>query len=298
MSIKRMTKSYTLQEVMDDEAFVSLMEVCEHQWLLEHSHEFPEIIYIRSGHGLHYVNQTSNRVQPGDIIVIPLGTSHVFRPATRGDQPLSVCNLIVRPTALREWRAILPDAAIRQFIAWMLGETAPEDATVYPPWLHLHDDEQHCLHTMILSLRTTLQQAGPLQMTQSWLHTVSILRQLCLTAQPDAAEREHDSWKNRVHAALSRLHPQAVSVATLAEACGVSERHLSRSFRDENAQPLQRYVLQWRMELARQRLASGQTQIDALMRDLGIRDRAHFYRTFKDHIGLTPSEYIRRFLPS
>lgn len=289
MGIKRITKSYTLKEVMTDEAFVSLLEVCEHQWLLEHSHEFPEIIYIKSGHGLHYVNETSNRVGPGDMIVIPLGTTHVFRPATDGSQPLSVCNIILRPAALREWHAVMPDQAMKQFIAWLLGEQA--DSTAYPAWLHLHDDALRTLNSMIQALRTTLQQASPLHATQSWIYVVSILRQLCLTAQPDAAACEQDTWRKRVHAALSRLNPQTVSVATLAEACNVSERHLSRSFRDENDQTLQRYVLQWRMELARQYLASGQLQISEVMSTLGIRDREHFYRTFKAHVGKTPHEY-------
>jgi AraC family L-rhamnose operon transcriptional activator RhaR len=63
--------------------------------LQQHTHDFIEISYVAEGSGAHYIDHTSLTVSKGDLFFIPVGVSHVFRPAsTIQSKPLVVYNCI------------------------------------------------------------------------------------------------------------------------------------------------------------------------------------------------------------
>lgn len=119
MASQRVLKHYTTSEEIEDGLFLNMKEVHEHHWLLEHTHDFPEIIFIMRGKGNQYINGQPISAGEGELYVIPIGTTHVFRPSSGS---LAVRNMILHPQWLAGLAASLPDPQLCSFIDWLLGQ--------------------------------------------------------------------------------------------------------------------------------------------------------------------------------
>jgi len=86
------------------------------------------------------------------------------------------------------------------------------------------------------------------------------------------------------------LRDPTISVSRVAQAIGVSERHLARAFR-ETGTGVARTILQKRLELARRILASpGSPAVHDVALCCGFVSPAHFARVFRDRYDRTPGE--------
>lgn len=83
-----------------------------------------------------------------------------------------------------------------------------------------------------------------------------------------------------------------LSLARVARAVGISERHLARIFSEEGTTPA-RYVLESRLERARQLLAApahAGVPVAEVAAAVGFVSAAHFSRAFRRHFGFSPRE--------
>lgn len=83
----------------------------------------------------------------------------------------------------------------------------------------------------------------------------------------------------------------ALSNATLARECKISEVYFRRLFvRQFDLSPKQ-YVIELRIRKAKQLLSEGALKISAVSEACGFSNPYHFCRVFKERTGLTPTEY-------
>ena len=86
-----------------------------------------------------------------------------------------------------------------------------------------------------------------------------------------------------------------VSVADLASACGLSESHFVRAFRQSTGLPPHQWVLARRIERSKELLSISPSQsLSEVAVACGFADQSHFTRTFSRMAGLTPGAW-RRF---
>lgn len=85
------------------------------------------------------------------------------------------------------------------------------------------------------------------------------------------------------------------SLAAMAARGALSERHLSRLFRQEIGMTPGQYVKQVRLEAAQALLESGDEPMAAVARHSGFGSEETMRRTFLELLGTTPSDYRRRF---
>ncbi len=111
--------------------------------------------------------------------------------------------------------------------------------------------------------------------------------------------RETTAWKKRGQepGAVSRAreylrsHFSAdPSLEDLGRAAGLSPFHLARVFQQTVGLPPHAYLLQLRLERARELLA-GPRRLADLAQDAGFADQSHLTRAFKAHFGITPGAY-------
>lgn len=88
-----------------------------------------------------------------------------------------------------------------------------------------------------------------------------------------------------------------LSVAVLAERAAMSPRNFARAFRRELGATPAAYVERLRVELARSRLESGDSQLDQVAAECGFGTPETFRRAFQRHVGASPSQYRERFRP-
>ncbi|MBW8483096.1 GlxA family transcriptional regulator [Actinomadura parmotrematis] len=84
-------------------------------------------------------------------------------------------------------------------------------------------------------------------------------------------------------------------IADLADAAGLSPRHLQRRFTAEIGMPPAAYVERVRVEAAARALAEGGEPVEALARRLGFGTGETLRRAFHRRLGVAPSDYRDRF---
>jgi AraC family transcriptional regulator len=84
-----------------------------------------------------------------------------------------------------------------------------------------------------------------------------------------------------------------MALAALAAVCGLSLSHFSRAFRRSTGTSPHRWVLQRRVELARERLRERQLSLSEIALSCGFADQSHFTRVFTGFFGISPGAWRR-----
>ncbi len=117
---------------------------------------------------------------------------------------------------------------------------------------------------------------------------------LLLTSQLDMIHRDIGAKKSQLDKAmeiLSRDYSQNVSIAQLAESCGISETYFRKLFQRAYGVSPMAYITNRRISYARELLVNTGLSIEDISYDSGYRDPAYFCRIFKKTCGMSPGEY-------
>ena len=111
-----------------------------------------------------------------------------------------------------------------------------------------------------------------------------------------AAQRPSREPLRRLQSFIAE-HPDAdLSVPTLATLAGMSERHLTRVFREQTGTSPAAHVEAVRVETARRLLETTTDSLDRVARASGFGTTATMHRAFRRTVRVTPGEYRARFL--
>ncbi len=82
-----------------------------------------------------------------------------------------------------------------------------------------------------------------------------------------------------------------ISIAAIAQHLGLSEGHLSHTFKRETDYTLLNYLTRYRVHKAMELLRDCRVKVYEVAERVGYRDITHFSATFKKLVGMSPSEY-------
>ena len=82
-----------------------------------------------------------------------------------------------------------------------------------------------------------------------------------------------------------------MSVSQIAQHLGLSEGHLSHTFKKETDYTILNHITRYRINRAMKLLREGKLKIYEVAEQVGYRDITHFSSTFKKLVGISPSEY-------
>jgi transcriptional regulator GlxA family with amidase domain len=94
---------------------------------------------------------------------------------------------------------------------------------------------------------------------------------------------------------LQGHYAEPLSLATLASHANLSERSLQRRFTKATSVQPSLYLQELRIQKARELLETTRVGIDQIAWQVGYQDQSAFRRRFKKKIGLSPSQYRKRF---
>lgn len=94
---------------------------------------------------------------------------------------------------------------------------------------------------------------------------------------------------------LAEHYDEPHPVRSMARMSGLSERSFKRRFRQATGMAPLEYVHTLRLEEAKQWLEGTDTAVEAIVEAVGYEDASFFNRLFRRKVGLTPSQYRRRF---
>ncbi len=115
-----------------------------------------------------------------------------------------------------------------------------------------------------------------------------------------APDTETDHRVKMVIRFIEENGDRQLSLNEIARSINVSPWHLCRLFRTGTGTSVNQYLLNLRMEKAKELLATTCLRVKEIMNQVGIRDESHFARTFKKLFGVSPSQYrvLSRTQPS
>ena len=124
-------------------------------------------------------------------------------------------------------------------------------------------------------------------------------KKLADTPEPAGAPNLPDPKKGTgsryVQEAMAYIHTHYndpdISVGSVAEYLGISEGHLSHTFKKETGTTLLGYVTRYRIHRAMELLQDCRVKVYEVAQLVGYRDIAYFSATFKKVVGISPSEY-------
>lgn len=121
-----------------------------------------------------------------------------------------------------------------------------------------------------------------LALLRSWIsrHAEDAPAQRAQADAPQAVARAMDLIRARL--------TENLGLDELARAAGVSPFHLVRLFTAHLSIPPHAYLLQARLERARELLAQGDQPLAQVAAEAGFADQSHLTRRFKRHFGVTP----------
>jgi AraC-like DNA-binding protein len=101
-------------------------------------------------------------------------------------------------------------------------------------------------------------------------------------------------WQlKRAEALMSENLSVQVPIGQVAEECGLSVRHLARAFRQSTGVPPHRWLLDRRVERAKELLPNPDLSLSDVALACGFGDQSHFTRTFTAAVRLSPGLWRR-----
>lgn len=246
-----------------------------------HSHTFYELLFCRGGSLQYLLGTQRYRLQRGDIVYIPPGTSH---------RPLLLDKLVEPYTRYVLWAS--PAFAEMLHGAFPQEELLPAEAfllrTAATPW----QEELGGL------FRTGVQEnytRAPGWQAAVCGNTLQLLVQTARARAGEHALRPQAERQELLDALLVYIenHLQdRITLAGTARRFLVSESSVNQLFRKRMKVSFYRFVTQRRLIAAKVLLQDG-LPAEQISARVGFGDYSSFYRAFKREYGISPAEYRR-----
>ena len=105
--------------------------------------------------------------------------------------------------------------------------------------------------------------------------------------------REDTLLSNAIRYLENNISDPGLSNQVLAQQIGFSEIYFRKLFCAQYGMSPRQYILEIRMQKAKQLLAGGTMSIGGVAEECGFTNVYHFSRAFKSRVGVTPSQYMR-----
>lgn len=101
-------------------------------------------------------------------------------------------------------------------------------------------------------------------------------------------------WQvRRAKEMMEAMMKEDLTLAELASACNLSVRHFARAFRQSTGLPPHRWLLNFRVQHARELLANQNLSLTQVATLCGFADQSHFTRTYTATMGVSPGAWRR-----
>lgn len=153
------------------------------------------------------------------------------------------------------------------------------------PIIHCHD--YNAVFYGIYSIFKKLERKKPV----GYYETLSSFYRL-LDANSTESEEKSESFSEAVISyLLCHYQTPGLTVNNICHDFRISHSYLCKIFRRETGKSLIQHIIDIRLQEACRLLVSRELTVKEIAYSVGFNDDVHFIKTFKKHIGMTPTEY-------
>lgn len=242
-------------------------EVC----YARHSHAHFSIGAITAGRSTYVHEHAQFEVAAGTVVLMNPGDVHACNPID--DQPWSYVMLYVETpwlTDLQHQLGFARDLEFRRFSATHLDDTA------------LFNGLNGLYETLVDEQQDVLRKQSA---------AVEFFSDLQLGLNPAGPSLREPNFKLERAANFIREHcTEVLNLDDICAAAQLSPSYLIRAFKQHYGMTPHAFLVNQRIQFARERLRGGQLIADVAL-EAGFADQAHFQRAFKQHLAATPGQY-------
>lgn len=253
---------------------VIVIETYGHAGLVEHNHDFIEMILVTAGQGLHVIKGKATPVTRGDLFIVADDASHSIVPTGQASEFIWLNFLVGRD--------LFPDR--ERLCTNKVWKGVP------PFLLRMADTMYQEYRDKTLYYQQRLQAYAQ----------VFFYEFLRVMEQERADKLRADSVYNKRSAYIDRAirfvvdrYADPVHLSDMAAYVGISPGYLEKLFReDRDSSPIE-YLTTYRIQQACVLLINTGLSVAQVGRSVGIGDMKFFYEAFKKENGVSPGTYRR-----
>lgn len=251
-----------------------------------HWHEEMEFIYIKKGTGLVSVDFVPYEVHGGDIVMVCPGKLHTIEKWKQ--ESMEYENIIFHLNLLASRQ---PD------ICWETYLSPISRGQKNLPVLITRD--QPCY----MGIASCLDQIDQVRETfpEGWeLFIKGKLFELFFlfwgneapSLSPPLSRPPKDLERTRqILKYMEQHYSQPISIKEVSQACGMSQSHFMRFFKNTMGMSFTPYLNDYRLTMASRLLLSSEDSVLTIAGDTGFNNLSYFNRSFKEKFGMTPREF-------
>jgi len=274
---------FSKNEVFKTGAPISILKSAKTLACDTHTHDFIELVYIKSGSGYHKIDDIEFEVKKGDLLFINYGKTHSFQ----SEKGFVFYNILLTPWFMSE-ELVNSENAI-DLLTLNCFESFSTFSDV--PKISFSADEIVFVENMISEMEKEYY-SKPRGYEQALKGYITILL-IHIFRKMDKGNilGKEKKIPAEILDYLDNNYNEKITVNALAERCFYNPSYFSRIFSETFGMSITDYVLEKRFEKACQLLSLTDMTVEAVATESGFRDSGAIFKYFKKKIGITPTEY-------
>jgi len=256
-----------------------------------HTHDFAELVIIRSGTGIHFTRGASYQVSAGDVFLIEKGFAHGYR----NPQGLLLYNILFDEDLLKQ--NIIDIREMPGYHAIFHLEPAYRHEYGFRHRLRLQKPQLDAVCALAESMSQELKQKNTGHGSRALGYALFIELIVTLSRMYVSGESGHNRVIHRLARVFTYMEQHitsSLSLEELIEISGMSASTLTRAFKRSTGLSPISYHLRMRIDRARTLLQDTQLTITDIAYELGFNDSNYFTRQFRKIVGIPPRMYRKR----
>ncbi len=258
--------------------------------LIEHYHDFSELVVIAGGSGIQVINGQEYPVKRGDVFLLNGFSEHYFcRP-----EQLELYNLQFDAKHLP-----LPDLFLRKlpgFNVFFLLEPNLRSARGFRKMLHVDEEIGNELTSKLEQLKQETDQQQPGFEAVAFAQFLAIITRLVRQYPQEPADTTNAALvrMGKIISLLEGKFTQNWSLAELSLHACMSPNHFLRLFKQATGESPIAYLIRLRLRYAAALLSKTELSISEIAEQSGFYDSNYFSKQFRNHFHLSPSRYRKQ----
>lgn len=257
-----------------------------------HYHDFTEIVVILNGNGIHEVEGQRYKVSAGDTFVLQDFQKHQFIDASEVEIVNVMFDLKKRPDMLN----LNEIKKMPGYNALFILEPQYRNTRQFKNRLQLNRSELAKVEFILNSMfwEQNNQESGYETILRNHLEDLIIL----MARQYSKIETHEARALMRIGEVidyLERNYKSRIYLDEMADRACMSKRHFHRIFKNATGESPLDYLIQIRLQKARELLRTTCLAVSDVAYESGFADVNHFIKKFKKHLLVTPHKYRMNF---
>ena len=256
-----------------------------------HTHDYFQIYYIHSGKLLHHLEGSVAELAPGDVFILPPNVAHYIEKLDGDVDFYSLSFTTDYFQSIKESNKLLLD-----FLYYLRTQSL---TNIQPKFTLSYED-------MVFSemlIKRILEEFSGKKTGKDELIKECVSALLSIFARVYFEQRAEVliSEENRqlvMHSIeyIKNHFDEEITLSEIVHRSAISKTSFCRIFHSIVGMPFKEYLNRYRIERAAELLAEG-AKISAAASCCGYSDFSTFYRNFKKHMGISPSEFANKNTP-